>query len=214
MKRLLQELRKEYSRTGIDPASLPDEPIPLMQEWLKKVIDLQLPEPNAMILSTVSSSGRPSSRTVLLKGLDERGLVFYTNYKSRKGKEISRNPYASILFLWLEMERQIRVEGKIEKLKPEESDRYFSERPRPSQLGAWASNQSSEISGREILVNEYSFLEQKYMGKRIPRPDYWGGYRLLPDYFEFWQGRESRLHDRVCYTYDGKGSWQKSRLSP
>lgn len=214
MKNPLEKLRKEYSHIGINIPSLPENPFVLFHLWLDEALNSKLPEPNAMILSTVDGNNRPSSRTVLLKGLDEKGLIFFTNYLSRKGNELSGNPFASILFLWLELERQVRVEGKVDKIHEPESDSYFAMRPRHSQLGAWASPQSQVIKNRGVLDDNYRSMEKKFEGREVLRPAHWGGYRLVPDYFEFWQGRENRMHDRICFHPSPGGTWTRNRLAP
>ena len=193
--------------------SVLSDPISQFSVWMDEAIESNLIEPNAMILATSSKKGVPSVRTVLLKGFDDKGFVFYTNYESLKAKDLNENPIASLLFLWLELERQIRITGKVEKLSNEESEKYFSSRPRESQLGAWASKQSSVIANREVLEKQYEVMKQKFDGKEIPLPPCWGGYRVLPYNFEFWQGRESRLHDRISYTLK-TGKWHIERLSP
>lgn len=214
MKVSLAKLRKDYRLKGIDAGALPDDPFHLLQQWIEEAIAAKIPEPNAMVLSTSSKENKPSSRTVLLKGLDNRGLLFFTNYHSRKGEELNTNPHAGILFLWPELERQIRIEGKAETLGEAASDAYFAERPRLSQIGAWASPQSEEVAGREILENNFHFYEQKFQGQDVPRPPHWGGYRIVPDYFEFWQGRASRMHDRIVYKPTKNGLWKKYRIAP
>ena len=210
----LEKLRKEYTRKEIGISSLPSKPGEFFREWIQEAIHAKIPEPNAMILSTVSSDNRPSSRTVLLKGIDEEGLIFFTNYLSRKGKEIAENPRAAILFLWLELERQVRIEGKIEKLSEKESDKYFALRPRASQLGAWASPQSQVVDSRDILDKNFRSVEEKFDGKIVNRPPFWGGYRLQSDYFEFWQGRRNRMHDRIVYKYEKSNTWLIRLLAP
>jgi pyridoxamine 5'-phosphate oxidase len=181
--------------------------------WYKEAFNTGIKEFNAMIISTASKSGVPSVRTVLLKGFDKRGFVFYTNYGSRKSKDFEENPKAALLFLWKELERQIRITGGVEKVTREESETYFRSRPIESQLGAWASKQSELIPNREHLEKEYEKYKQEFEGKEVPAPPNWGGYRLIPREFEFWQGRESRLHDRICYFQKG-GVWHIYRLSP
>jgi pyridoxamine 5'-phosphate oxidase len=206
-------LRQEYTRAGLDRADVDPDPIVQFHEWFEKVIDADLHEPNAMILATATTDGKPSARTVLLKGYDERGFVFYTNYEGRKAKEIEANPACSLLFYWGELERQVRIEGRASRLSSEESDAYFAGRPRGSRLGAWASEQSRPVEDRSILEERVRALEAEYEGREIPRPTFWGGYRVEPDTIEFWQGRENRLHDRIVYHRSGRG-WKIVRLQP
>ena len=206
-------LRENYTKGSLDVADVSQSPIDQFQQWFDEAIASQLLEPNALLLSTVSSDGKPSARIVLLKGLDN-GFKFYTNYLSRKGTELIENPNACITFFWAELERQVRIEGIIEKVSAEESDEYFESRPKGSQIGAWVSNQSLVISNREILEEREKHLIEKFGDKSIPRPPHWGGYRLVPTYIEFWQGRPSRLHDRVSYTQVQNRTWKIERLSP
>jgi pyridoxamine 5'-phosphate oxidase len=209
----LAELRIDYARGSLDENSVDTDPIRQFQLWLEQALDAQLPEPNAMTVATVDAEGRPSARILLIKGVDERGFVFYTNYESRKGRELAGNPHASLLFHWIELERQVRIEGVVEKTSAEQSDAYFASRPLASRIGAWASEQSREIATRaELEAREKAFAER--FGESPPRPPHWGGYRLVPDRIEFWQGRPSRLHDRILYTREADNRWQISRLSP
>jgi pyridoxamine 5'-phosphate oxidase len=171
-------------------------------------------EPNAMTLATISPEGKPRARMVLLKDFDPRGFVLFTNYQSAKGQELIANPNAALVFWWGELQRQIRIEGTVEKISEEESDNYFFVRPWESRLGAWASNQSEVISGRDILEKRLTELKEEYAGREVPRPPHWGGFRLIPSLIEFWQGRPSRLHDRLCYYRQEDGSWQRQRLAP
>ena len=189
------------------------DPIIQFQRWFENVIDANLHEPNAMILATSTSVGRPSARTVLLKGYDERGFVFYTNYEGRKAAELEANPACALLFYWGELERQVRIEGHASRLSKEESDAYFASRPRGSRLGAWASEQSQTVEDRNVLEERLKALEVEYEGREIPRPPFWGGYRVEPDSIEFWQGRENRLHDRLVYRRAAQG-WKLERLQP
>lgn len=181
--------------------------------WFNEMLKTDNIEPNAMILATATSKGIPSLRTVLLKQFNENGFVFYTNYESRKAKDIAENPYAEILFLWLKLERQIRISGRIEKVSEKDSDDYFHSRPIDSQLSAWTSKQSEEIPGRDYLEKKFNEYSEKYKSKKIPLPPFWGGYRLIPDKFEFWQSRERRLHDRILYKKKNE-KWEIVRLSP
>jgi pyridoxamine 5'-phosphate oxidase len=209
----LYKLRKEYTQQGLSREVLNPHPVKQFFEWFNDAINTQLEEPNAMVLSTVDKNNRPSSRIVLLKDFNETGFTFFTNYSSRKGNELFDNPYASLLFPWFVMQRQLRIEGKVGKLSSIESDTYFNERPFGSQIGAWASPQSTEIPSREFLDAREANFRKKYEGKLIPRPSNWGGYRLVPDRFEFWQRRENRLHDRFEY-YLEKEEWKIRRLAP
>ncbi|MFW5644855.1 MAG: pyridoxamine 5'-phosphate oxidase [Bacteroidota bacterium] len=213
MKKELEKLKKDYQNRSIYKKNLPDDPIALMKLWMNEALENDLFEPNAMAIATVNDNRRTSLRIVLLKDFNSEGLVFYTNYNSRKAKDLEDNPFISALFFWPVFERQIRVEGFVEKTKTEESDTYFSGRPRASQIGAWASPQSEKIDSRDELDQKYLEIEQKYQGKPIPRPPYWGGYRIKPAYFEFWQGRPGRMNDRIIFMKEGK-RWRKERLAP
>jgi pyridoxamine 5'-phosphate oxidase len=206
-------LRREYTRAGLHESDLDPDPIVQFGEWFEKVIGADLHEPNAMILATATREGRPSARTILLKGYDERGFVFYTNYEGRKARELQENPLCALLFYWGELERQVRIEGRARRISDEESDAYFLSRPRGSRLGAWASEQSCPVEGRSVLEERVRELESEYEGREIPRPPFWGGYRVEPEVIEFWQGRENRLHDRLVYRRDG-GGWKIERLQP
>lgn len=209
----LADLRKDYARGSLDETSVAADPIRQFDAWFKQALDARLPEPNTMTLATVDARGYPSARIVLIKGVDERGFVFFTNYESRKGLDLAANPHASLLFYWIELERQVRVEGTVVKTNAEESDAYFHSRPLGSRIGAWASEQSRPIESRALLeAREKSFSER--FGESPPRPPHWGGYRLVPETIEFWQGRPSRLHDRILYTRLSAGGWRISRLSP
>jgi pyridoxamine 5'-phosphate oxidase len=206
-------LRKEYTSAGLDKADLDPDPIVQFHGWFEKVVDADLHEPNAMTLATATRDGRPSARVVLLKGYDERGFVFYTNYEGRKAGELEANPTCALLFYWGALERQVRIEGRASRLSGEESDAYFSSRPRGSRLGAWASQQSLPVEDRSVLEQRVRELEAEYEGREIPRPPFWGGYRVEPEVIEFWQGRESRLHDRLVY-HRYRGGWEIERLQP
>jgi len=207
------DLRKDYTLAGLSERDLQKDPFRQFEKWFQEAEGAKLSEPNAMVLGTCTREGRPSSRIVLLKGLDGRGFVFYTNYDSRKGRELAENPRASLLFPWIQLERQVIVEGALQRITREESDAYFHSRPRPSQLASWASAQSSIITNRAVLDEAMKAVDKKYAGQDIPLPPNWGGYRLAPESIEFWQGRRSRLHDRLRYTR-GRDSWSVERLSP
>ena len=183
------------------------------EQWLNEAIASEVPEPNAMTVATVGSDLRPSTRVVLIKGYDERGIVWYTNYESRKGRELAGNPFAALQFHWVELERVVRIEGLVEKVSAEESDAYFHSRPLDSRIGAWASPQSQVIANRGVLVSNAARYGAQFL-LQPPRPPHWGGYRLKPERWEFWQGRKSRLHDRLCYLPDGQGAWTRERLAP
>ncbi|WP_284615239.1 pyridoxamine 5'-phosphate oxidase [Aquabacterium humicola] len=212
MDRRLADLRKSYERAELDESAADPQPLRQFQLWLQQALEAELPEPNAMTLATVGADGRPSTRIVLIKGCDERGIVWYTNYDSRKGRELAVHPAAALQFHWVELERVVRIEGTVEKVSADESDAYFASRPLDSRLGAWASPQSQVIGSRAVLVaNAARYAAQFALSP--PRPPHWGGYRLVPDAWEFWQGRKSRLHDRLRYRLDG-GQWLRERLAP
>jgi len=209
----ISRLRRSYSLKELSKGSADDNPFQQFYKWMDESINASIVEPNAMAVATVSKEGFPSVRSVLLKGFDENGFVFFTNYNSSKAKNIDANPNVSLLFFWKELERQVRVQGIAEKTSRHESEVYFNSRPFESRLGAWASEQSSIIAGREILEKKYAELNKLYKNKEVPLPPFWGGYRIIPSYFEFWQGRESRLHDRIVYLKKDS-SWEKIRLQP
>jgi pyridoxamine 5'-phosphate oxidase len=208
----IADIRKDYKVASLSESDVAPSPFTQFDNWLKEAIAAELPEPNAMTLATVSAGGRPSTRVVLIKGIDERGPVWFTNYQSRKGRELADNPFAALQFHWVELERVVRMEGRVEKVSDAESDAYFDGRPLDSRIGAWASPQSETISGRSVLVVRAAEYAAKFL-LRPPRPPHWGGYRLLPDRFEFWQGRPSRLHDRIVYRLQD-GAWRIERLAP
>jgi pyridoxamine 5'-phosphate oxidase len=206
-------LRKNYELGELIESDASANPFDQFNDWLNAAIAAKIPEPNAMTLATVGSNLRPSTRIVLIKGLDARGIVWYTNYDSRKGLDLAGNPFAALQFHWVEMERTVRIEGVVEKVSAEESDAYFHSRPLGSRIGAWASAQSQVIPNREVLEQETARIEALY-GDAPPRPPHWGGYRLVPSEWQFWQGRRSRLHDRLRYVQTANGIWQRDRLAP
>ena len=208
----LSDFRKSYELGELDEDQALDGPLALFQRWMDEAIAHDVSEPTAMTLATVAPNGRPSTRVVLLKGFDARGLVWFTNYDSRKGQELAHSPFAALQFHWVEMERVVRIEGRVEKTSAQESDDYFKSRPLDSRLGAWASPQSQVISSRAVLVANAAKAAVQH-GISPERPPHWGGYRLVPDRFEFWQGRRSRLHDRLRFELDG-GNWVRDRLAP
>lgn len=209
----IARLRREYTGQPLEEAQAPDEPLALFRNWFEEALRAELTEPNAMVLATVDASGRPSARVVLLKDFNEAGFVFYTNYESRKGKELAQNPWAALVFWWAELMRQVRIEGRVEKVPAEESDAYFQTRPRESQLGAWASPQSQVVPDRATLEQRVAEWARQFNGRKIPRPPHWGGYRVVPEVIEFWQGRSGRLHDRLRYRRTTQG-WVRERLAP
>ena len=208
----LAELRKSYERAELSEDASQADPLKQFDQWLTDAITAEVPEPNAMTLATVGGDLRPSTRVVLVKGYDARGIVWYTNYASRKGEQLAGNPYAALQFHWVELERLVRIEGIVEKVSAEESDAYFASRPLDSRIGAWASPQSQVIAGRGVLVANAAKYAAQFM-LNPPRPPHWGGYRLVPDQWQFWQGRKSRLHDRLRYTMEA-GVWLRERLAP
>ena len=209
----IADLRKSYERAELDESASHADPLQQFEQWLKEAIASEIPEPNAMTLATVASNLRPSTRVVLIKGYDERGITWFTNYESRKGQELAGNPFAALQFHWVELERVVRIEGLVKKVSAEESDAYFDSRPLDSRVGAWASPQSTVISSRGTLVANAARYAAQFL-LQPPRPQHWGGYRLQPDRWEFWQGRKSRLHDRLRYTQTPNGQWLRERLAP
>ena len=209
----ISQLRKSYERAELSQEASRADPLQQFDQWLQEAVKAQVPEPNAMTLATVASDLRPSTRIVLLKGYDPAGIVFYTNYQSRKGRELAGNPFAALQFHWVELERVVRIEGRVEKTSAQDSNAYFDSRPLDSRIGAWASPQSEVISGRGVLVANAAKYGAKFL-LQPPRPPHWGGYRLKPDSWQFWQGRRSRLHDRLRYTLLGDASWLRERLAP
>ncbi|MDJ0531578.1 MAG: pyridoxamine 5'-phosphate oxidase [Xenococcaceae cyanobacterium MO_207.B15] len=215
MNQSVADLRQDYTFAGLEQTDLNPNPVKQFETWFKEALLSEILEPNAMTLATATPDGKPSARIVLLKGFDERGFVFYTNYESQKGKQLIANPQAELVFFWDRLERQIRIEGKVTKISPTESDAYFQSRPKSSQIAAWTSNQSQVISSREVLEQKQQELESYYAEADIlPRPEHWGGFRLEPETIEFWQGRPSRLHDRLVYYLQADGTWLIKRLAP
>jgi len=210
----IASLREDYQSESLEISDVDASPFQQFGKWFHEALNAELPEPNAMTVATATPDGRPSARIVLLKGYDEAGFVFFTNYNSHKAQELAKNPQAALVFNWLELHRQIRIEGKVEKVSAEESTEYFQSRPKGSQIGAWASPQSSVISDRSILEKNVEQLQEKYEDAEVlPRPEHWGGFRVRPEVIEFWQGRSSRLHDRIQYTLQN-GAWKIERLAP
>ena len=209
----IAHLRKSYESGELDEAQAGSEPLQQFEQWFQAALDAGVPEPNAMTLATVGPEGRPSTRIVLIKDSDARGLDWYTNYDSRKGRELAAHPWAALQFHWVEMERVVRIEGRVERVAEAESDAYYASRPLDSRLGAWASPQSQPITSRAVLVSNAAKAAAQH-GLNPPRPPHWGGFRLDPDRWEFWQGRKSRLHDRLVYQREPDGRWQRQRLAP
>ena len=208
----IADLRKSYEKAELSEEASASDPLKQFERWLNEAFHSEVPEPNAMTVATVASNMRPSTRVVLIKGYDERGIVWYTNYASRKGKELAGNPFAALQFHWVELERVVRIEGRMEKISDAESDAYFHSRPLDSRIGAWASPQSQVIDGRTVLVTNAAKYAAQFM-LNPPRPPHWGGYRLVPDEWQFWQGRKSRLPDRLRYRVN-EGNWIRERLAP
>lgn len=209
----INNLRHDFAKHSLDIKSANADPVIQFETWFREAVEAKVNDPNAMTLATATPEGKPSARIVLMRNFGTEGFVFYTNYTSRKGEEILKNPYASLLFFWPELERQVRIEGTLTKQTAEESDMYFNSRPRESKLGAWTSEQSKIIKNREALIEEYEKYSKKYPNENVPRPPYWGGYILKPTAIEFWQGRPSRLHDRLWYTMEND-QWKIERLAP
>jgi pyridoxamine 5'-phosphate oxidase len=210
----ITDLRRSYARARLDESEVSHDPIVQFTRWFAEAQEAQVPEPNAMTLATASADGAPSARMVLLKGFDERGFVFFGDYRSQKGRELDQNPYAALVFYWGELERQVRITGAVSLASREESERYFRSRPLGSRLGAWASNQSRVIPSRAALESDLCEVEARFPDGNVPLPDYWGGFRLAPETIEFWQGRINRLHDRIRYSRVEGGGWRIERLSP
>jgi pyridoxamine 5'-phosphate oxidase len=208
------DIRRDYKLQTLSEKDVAEDPIKQFDKWWEQAINSNIDEVNAMTLATVSKDGQPSARIVLLKGYDDNGFVFFTNYNSRKGHELQNNNKACLVFFWKELERQIRIEGSIQKISATDSDAYFTSRPTLSKIGAWASPQSEAVPSRTYLEQRLSEMEKNFNGKEIERPEHWGGYTVQPNYIEFWQGREGRLHDRICYNLNDDGKWSTGRLAP
>ena len=210
----LASIRQEYTKGGLRESELPDNPFLLFSQWLQEAIDSKVDEPTAMLVGTVSPEGKPSTRTVLLKDLHDDKFIFYSNYESRKGRQLAQNPAISLSFVWLQLERQVHIEGTAEKVPPDESDQYFKKRPYKSRIGARISPQSQPIGSRMQLIRAFIRETARWIGKEVERPAHWGGYAVIPERIEFWQGRPNRLHDRIVYTLQPDGHWKKERLAP
>ncbi|MEA5596401.1 pyridoxamine 5'-phosphate oxidase [Rivularia sp. UHCC 0363] len=214
MDKTIADLRQDYTLQGLSETEVNSNPFVQFKEWFDQALSADILEPNAMTVATTTTDGKPSARMVLLKDFDDRGFVFYTNYNSQKAQELAENPQAALVFWWAELQRQIRICGRVERISDAESDQYFYSRPFNSRLGAWASNQSEVIENREVLEQHLEELKAKYQDREVPRPSHWGGIRVIPAEIEFWQGRSSRLHDRLIYTRNEDDSWKIQRLSP
>ncbi len=210
----IQELRREYYGKPLDETTVDRDPLLQFEKWIEDALKAEVPDPHAMALATVTADRKPAVRMVLLRGFDQNGFVFFTNYNSRKGTELISKPAAAVTFFWHELDRQIRIEGTVERTSEAESDAYFNSRPRESRIAAWASEQSFEIQSRGDLDNRFREFEKKFSGADVPRPDNWGGFRIKAERYEFWQGRPNRLHDRILYVRTGEGSWNVRRLAP
>ncbi|NJO29093.1 MAG: pyridoxamine 5'-phosphate oxidase [Richelia sp. SL_2_1] len=214
MDKTIADLRQDYTLQGLKETEVNSDPFVQFKEWFDQALNANILEPNAMTIATTTKEGVPSARMVLLKDFDDRGFVFYTNYNSQKAQELTENPQAALVFWWAELQRQVRICGKVERVDDRESDQYFYSRPFNSRLGAWASNQSEVIESREVMEQRLQELTEKYQNQDIPRPPHWGGIRVIPTEIEFWQGRSSRLHDRLVYKITEDNSWKIERLSP
>lgn len=210
----ISEIRTDYKKATLNKEDVAESPISQFDKWFEEVLQSKIEESNAMTLATATKAGIPSARIVLLKGVDEKGFYFYTNYESRKGTELMENPHAALVFFWKELERQVRIQGLVEKATQEQSDHYFLSRPKASQIGAWSSPQSRPIASREVLEKNVSLATRRFEKEPLTRPPFWGGYCLKPQIVEFWQGRPGRLHDRIIYTLNAQGNWETQRLAP
>jgi pyridoxamine 5'-phosphate oxidase len=209
-----RDIRIDYSLASLDESSILPDPIAQFARWFDDAVGAKVIDANAMTLATAAGDGQPSARVLLLKEFDSRGFVFFTNYTSRKGRELAANPRAAMVFYWAPLQRQVRIEGTVSQVSGHENDEYFHSRPRDAQIGAWASHQSGQVQSRAVLEARQKELENRFAGAAVPQPDFWGGYRLVPTSIEFWQGRPARLHDRICYTRGDAGSWTIRRLEP